>query len=142
MKRYLILDDGTVIEGIAFGANTADVTGEIAVSTAVFGFNKSIASLDYENKIVMQTFPAIGNRGMSAEEAARKCCLSAYIVNGLCDTPSGDEDHRHTVDELLKANGIPGIKGVDCRALMRRIRLNGIKSATVTDALPFDGTEV
>lgn len=142
MKRYLILDDGTVIEGTAFGAEVAEVTGEIAVSTAVFGFNESIASPDYKNKIVMQTFPAIGNRGMSAEEAARKCCLSAYVVNGLCETPSGDEDHRHTLDELLHANGVPGIKGVDCRALMRKIRHDGIKSATVTDALPLDGTEV
>lgn len=142
MKRYLILDDSTVIEGIAFGAESADVTGEIAVSTAVFGFNESIASPDYENKIVMQTFPAIGNRGMSAEEAARKCCLSAYVVNGLCDDPSGDEDHRHTLDELLRANGVPGIKGVDCRALMRKLRLDGIRSATVTDVLPSGATEV
>lgn len=142
MKRYLILDDGTVIEGIAFGAESADVTGEIAVSTAVFGFNESITSSEYENKIVMQTFPAIGNRGMSAEEAARECCLSAYVVNGLCETPSGDGDHRHTLDELLRENGVPGIKGIDCRALMRRIRLDGIRTATVTDVLPFDVTEV
>ena len=142
MKRYLILDDGTVIEGTAFGAETADIEGEIAVSTAVFGFNESIVAPEYENKILMQTFPAVGNRGMSAEEAARKCCLSAYIVNSLADIPSGDESRRHTLNELLKHNGIPGIMGIDCRALARKLRYDGIKRAVVTDILPTDGTEV
>lgn len=144
MKRYLILQNGTVFEGTAFGADTTAATGELVFSTVVCGFNELLTSSKTYGQIVMQTFPSVGNCGVTEEEMSKKCYPSGYVVHEWCDSPSA-KNAPHTLDELLKKNGIPGISGIDTRALTRIIREVGTQRAVICGEIPselsavFDG---
>lgn len=138
MKRYLILQDGTVFEGTAFGAEVADgALGELVFSTSVCGFNELLSSVKTSGQLLMQTFPSVGNCGFSDAEAELKCFPSGYIVHEWCDSPSA-ENAPHTLDEILKKNLIPGICNIDCRAITRIIREGGTQNALICDSIPND----
>lgn len=135
MKRYLILENGTVFEGTAFGADSADVTGELVFSTVMSGFNELLASEKTYGQIVIQTFPSVGNCGVTEEEMSKKCYPQGYVVHEWCDAPSAT-NAPYTFDELLKKNGIPGIFGIDTRALTRILRDGGTQNAVICDEIP------
>lgn len=133
---YLQLKDGSCYTGKAFGATlTEDVIAEVVFTTAMTGYVETLTDPSYYGQMVLQTFPLIGNYGVNLLDAeSEKIHLSAYLTKEYCDTPSNFRSQMdlHT---LLKRNRIPGICGIDTRALTRKIREQGVMNGRLT-ALP------
>lgn len=131
-KAYLVLADGTVFEGVGFGASGGAV-GEIAFTTSVVGYIETLSDPVNCGRIVVQTFPQIGNYGMIESDLTGPCRLAGYVVREWCGAPCNFRSEGD-IDAFLKRAGIPGIAGVDTRALTRHIRENGVMNAAITDA--------
>ena len=135
-KAYLILSDGSVYEGEAFGANVASV-GELVFNTGVVGYIETLTDPSYYGQIVMQTFPMIGNYGVIEEDFEGECAVKGYVVREWCPRPSNFRS-QCDLDAFLKAKGVPGICGVDTRAITQRIRESGVMNAMIADHVPDD----
>ena len=135
-KRYLILADGTVYEGEGFGAS-AERVGELVFNTGVVGYIETLTDPSYYGQIVMQTFPAIGNYGVIEEDFEGECRVKGYVVREWCRQPSNFRS-QYDLDAFLKAQGVPGICGVDTRAITQRIRESGVMNAMISDHVPQD----
>ena len=133
-KGYLILADGTILEGRRFGAER-DSIGELVFTTGVEGYVETLTDPSYCGQIVMQTFPLIGNYGMMEEDYEGKCALKGYVVREYCDTPSNFRS-EYDLDTFLKNNDVPGIWGIDTRALTRKIREHGVMNAIICSEIP------
>ena len=133
-KGYLILADGTILEGRRFGAER-DSIGELVFTTGVEGYVETLTDPSYCGQIVMQTFPLIGNYGMMEEDFEGKCALKGYVVREYCDTPSNFRS-EYDLDTFLKNNDVPGIWGIDTRALTRKIREHGVMNAVICSKIP------
>ena len=140
MKRYLTLEDGTTFVGEGFGA-AADAVGELVFTTGMCGYIETLTDPSYAGQIVMQTFPMIGNYGIIPADFEGKCAVRGYVVHEWCDTPSNFRA-AGDLDTYLKSVGIPGIAGIDTRALTRTLRECGTMNATITNEVPADLTAV
>ena len=134
-NAYLVLENGDVYEGWAFGAE-ADIVGEIVFTTAMTGYLETLTDPSYYGQIVVQTFPLIGNYGIipSDFESARPW-VRAYVVREWCQAPSnfrGGSD----LDTFLRENGIPGLWGIDTRKLTKVIRESGVMNACLLYTSP------
>ncbi len=131
MKRYLVLENGAVFEGEAFGAD-AEVISEIVFLTSMTGYVEALTDKNFAGQAVCQTFPLIGNYGVNEEDMdADRIIPDAWIVRENCDTPSNFRC-RMTTDEFLKKHGVPGITGIDTRALTKILRDNGTMNGLIT----------
>ncbi|MDA1000765.1 MAG: glutamine-hydrolyzing carbamoyl-phosphate synthase small subunit [bacterium] len=133
----LALEDGRVFRGRAFGA-WADAEGELVFNTAMTGYQEILTDPSYRGQMVVMTYPHIGNYGViPGDEESRRVWTEAFIVKEICRRPS---HHRAVgdVDGYLKKFGVPGIEGIDTRALTRHIReagaLKAVLSSTTLDA--------
>lgn len=120
----LALEDGTVFTGRAFGAEL-DTDGEVVFNTSMTGYQEILTDPSYHGQIVAMTYPQIGNYGINADDAeSGKPWIRGFVVRELSRITS---NHRSTesVDHYLKRNGIPGIEGIDTRALVRLTRTQG-----------------
>lgn len=125
MKAVLVLKDGSVWPGEGFGA-FAKVSGEVVFNTGMVGYPESITDPSYHGQILCQTYPLIGNYGVSSKSfESDKPKIWGYIVSEFCQVPSHASSEK-TLDVWLKENGIPGIAGVDTRALTKKLRLHGV----------------
>ena len=138
MKRYLTLEDGTTFVGEGFGA-AADAVGELVFTTGMCGYIETLTDPSYAGQIVVQTFPMIGNYGIIQSDFEGKCAVRGYVVHEWCDTPSNFRA-AGDLDAYLRSVGVPGIAGIDTRALTRILRECGTMNATITDAVPADLT--
>ena len=131
MKAYLILENGTVFEGVSIGASGESI-GEVVFTTAMVGYMETITDPSYYGQIVTQTFPLIGNYGaMKIDSESVKPELAGYIVRELC--PEGSNFRKEEeLDEFLKRNNIVGIAGIDTRALTRIIRESGVMNGMIS----------
>lgn len=124
-NRQLVLEDGTVYKGYAFGADIESV-GEVVFNTAMTGYQETLSDPSYNGQIVTFTYPLIGNYGINRDDfESMRPCIKGMIVKELCDTPSNFRNEK-TLDEALKAFNIPGIYGIDTRSLTRKIRIKGV----------------
>ncbi|MBQ8893898.1 MAG: hypothetical protein IJ043_05755 [Clostridia bacterium] len=128
-KAYLMLADGTVFEGTAFGAEKENA-GELVFKTNVVGYLETLEDPANAGKIILQTFPLIGNYGVIPEDISGNCTPAGYVVREICDAPSNFRCEG-TLDAYLKEQGIPGIAGVDTRALTRILREKGSMQAKI-----------
>jgi carbamoyl-phosphate synthase small subunit len=129
----LILEDGTVYEGYAFGANNA-VSGGVVFSTGMVGYPESLTDPSYRGQILTLTYPLIGNYGVPGYE--REDGLFKYFesdkIQPLGLIVSEDcEDYSHwngkkSLSEWLQEYNVPGIYGIDTRALTKRLREKGV----------------
>ncbi|MCW4591058.1 glutamine-hydrolyzing carbamoyl-phosphate synthase small subunit [Gluconacetobacter entanii] len=135
----LILADGTVLWGRGFGAHgeAASAIGEICFSTGMTGYQETLTDPSFAGQIITFTFPHIGNVGTTPEddEAARVAARALVVKEDL--TAPANWRSVESLDAWLKARGIPGICGIDTRAITRRIRDGGPQTAIV--AYPADG---
>lgn len=140
-KGYLLLADGTLIEGEMQGASR-NVMAELVFTTSMTGYLETLTDPSYEGQIVIQTFPTIGNYGViPADFESKKPALAGYIAREICDAPSNFRCEGCLADYLLK-EGIPCLTGVDTRALTKRIRNAGVMNAAIFSQLPAHPEEV
>lgn len=139
-KRYLTLEDGSVFAGEPFGAE-AIACGEIVFDTRMNGWADTLADPCAAGQIIVSTFPLVGCAGVCAEDFSRPIRAAGYVVRSVSDAPSNFRA-AHTVDEYLKEYGVPGISGVDTRALTRILREKGAMRAMITDEAPADVTTI
>jgi carbamoyl-phosphate synthase small subunit len=133
----LVLADGTVLEGMGFGA-AGHAVGEVCFNTAMTGYEEILTDPSYAGQIITFTFPHIGNVGtneedietvnMAATPGARGVILQANIT-----APSNYRSHLH-LDQWLRRRGVIGLCGIDTRALTALIRENGMPNAVIAHA--------
>ena len=136
MKRYLIFADGEVLEGEAFGAAHAAV-GELVFTTGMGGYLETLTDPSYAGQIILQTFPLIGNYGVIPEDFEGVSAARGYVVREWCEHPSNFRQ-KMTLDAYLKEANIPGICGVDTRAITIKIRETGVMNAMISDEKDVD----
>ena len=139
-KRYLVLSDGTVFEGYAFGADKAAI-GELIFNTNVVGYIETLTDPTYYGQIVLQTFPMIGNYGIIESDFIGETKLSGYVVREWCEAPSNFRC-EYDIDKFLKDKEVPGIYGVDTRELTNILRNKGCTNAIICDEIPENLDEV
>ncbi|RDI47523.1 carbamoyl phosphate synthase small subunit [Falsibacillus pallidus] len=124
MKRQLILEDGTVMVGEAFGSEK-DSTGEVVFNTGMTGYQEILTDPSYCGQIVALTYPLIGNYGVNRDDfESVQPSVKGFIVREAADFPSNWRSEM-SIDEYLKLKDIPGITGIDTRKLTRIIRKYG-----------------
>lgn len=124
MQAYLVLEDGTVFTGNAFGA-TGEQWGEVVFNTGMTGYQEVLTDPSYCGQIVVMTYPLIGNYGINKDDfEARSSFVRGFVVKEECDRPSNWRV-SNKINEFLAREGIIGISGIDTRALTRRIRNHG-----------------
>jgi carbamoyl-phosphate synthase small subunit len=133
----LALEDGRVFRGESFGA-TAETTGEVVFNTAMTGYQEVLSDPSYFGQIVTFTYPLMGNYGVNDEDwESASIRAQAMVCREVCEMPS---NWRSTgrLQDLLETRGVPGICGIDTRALTRHLRdkgvMRGCLSATESDA--------
>jgi carbamoyl-phosphate synthase small subunit len=124
-RAVLALADGTVLEGVGFGAS-AKIEGEVVFNTGIVGYPESITDPSYHGQILCQTYPLIGNYGVDpARFESERPQIAGYVVSELCGRPSHATSVK-TLDDWLRENGVPGISGIDTRALTKKLRVHGV----------------
>lgn len=139
-KRYLVLEDGAVFEGYAFGAEKESI-GELIFNTNVVGYIETLTDPTYYGQIVLQTFPMIGNYGIIESDFIGESKLSGYVVREWCEKPSNFRC-EYDINKFLKDKGVPGIYGVDTRELTNILRSKGTVNAIICDEIPANLDEV
>ena len=126
-KAFLALDDGTVFHGVAFGAKK-DALGEIVFNTGMTGYQEILTDPSYAGQFVVLTTAEVGNYGInSADTESRALFLSGLVIGDLASPCNWRSEM--SLDEYLAENGVPGIYGVDTRALTLHIREHGNRKA-------------
>lgn len=134
MERYLILEDGTVFIGQAFGYQSV-VSGTLKIYTGAQGYQEVMTSPNNEETIVIYAYPSIGNSGINIEDdQSLQGGCSGVIVRQYSMTPSHWRSKK-SLEEAMILNKIPGITDIDTRRLVRYIRQNNIKTAIISDTL-------
>lgn len=134
MKRWLILEDGTHFVGEGFGA-TNSVVGELVFTTSMTGYQETITDQSFNGQIITFTYPMVGNYGVNRDdyESIAPTCKGVVVKEHA--RRGSNWRNQMTLDEFLKRKGIPGISGIDTRALTRKIRQHGTMKASIVDAV-------
>ncbi len=128
---YLVLEDGSVYRGRAFGADR-EVHGEVVFNTSMTGYQEMLTDPSYAGQIVMPTYPLIGNYGINdAVHESARIQVSGFVVREHSLRPSHNTS-RMTLHEYLLEAGIPGLSDVDTRAITRRLRSRGVMMGLIT----------
>lgn len=126
-KALLALADGSVFHGVAFG-ETIDRCGEVVFNTGMCGYQEILTDPSYAGQFVTLTTAEVGNYGINPEDVeSRGLFLSGLVIGDLTE-PSNFRS-TDSLDAYLKANGVPGIYGVDTRALTIHLREHGNQKA-------------
>jgi carbamoyl-phosphate synthase small subunit len=131
MRSMLALEDGRIFEGEAFGA-TGSCVGEICFNTSMTGYQEILTDPSYRGQIVAMTYPLIGNYGTNQFDAeSRSPHVRGFVIEELSEAPSNWRAEL-SLDEYLRRWNIPGLHGVDTRALTRHLRTRGAMKACLT----------
>jgi carbamoyl-phosphate synthase small subunit len=135
IEAAVALEDGTIFIGEAFGART-NVAAEVVFNTGITGYQEVVTDPSYRGQMVVMTHPQIGNYGIadSADESVRPW-VSALIVRDLAQQPHHWES-RTRLEDFLKAWDVPGLQGIDTRALVRRLRETGTQRGVLHHSRP------
>jgi len=130
-KAYLILEDGSVYEGESFGADMG-ASGEVVFDTAMVGYQEALTDPSLAGQILVMTYPLAGNYGINRFDVeSSRLHLSGLVVREHCDVPSHWQSEM-TLHEYLAQNAVPGLSGVDTRALTRKLRISGVMMGLMT----------
>lgn len=141
MKAYLILEDGTVFTGTSIGAKR-EVVSEIVFNTSMTGYLEILTDPSYAGQAVVMTYPLIGNYGNCYEDMeSLQPWPDAYIVRELSRMPSNFRCEDELENFLVKYD-IPGIAGIDTRALTRMLREKGTMNGMITTNSDYDIDEI
>ncbi|XP_056633448.1 CAD protein [Diorhabda sublineata] len=149
---FLVLEDGTILPGESFGAQTP-VEGEVVFQTGMVGYPESLTDPSYHSQILILTYPFIGNYGVPEEKKdenglpyffeSHRIWVSALVVGEHCDSPSHWRSKK-TLSEWMKEQNVPGIQGVDTRQLTKKIREKGtiLGKIVFTLSIPEDPCKI
>lgn len=127
----LALEDGTIFHGKGFGAKKT-VVGEVCFNTSMAGYQEILTDPSYKAQIVTMTYPLIGNYGINASDVESvRPHVSGFVIRELSRITSNWRSEM-TLDEYLKKNDIPGIQGIDTRALTKHLRTRGAMKGTLS----------
>jgi carbamoyl-phosphate synthase small subunit len=133
-KAMLALEDGRVFHGWAFGSHR-DAVGEAVFNTSMTGYQEILTDPSYKGQIVTMTYPLIGNYGVNASDVeSRGPHVEGFVVRELCRHPSNWRSEMSLVD-YMKKHELPGIEGVDTRALTKHIRTAGAMRAALSSRI-------
>mgnify|MGYP001288822835 CR=1 FL=1 len=124
MERFLVLEDGTIYQGEAFGADKLSI-GEVVFTTGMTGYQEAVTDQSYAGQILVFTNPLIGNYGVNLDDCESiqpECC--GVVCHQLARI-SSNWRQQGSFDDFLKQMNIPGISGIDTRALTKRLRVAG-----------------
>ncbi|MES2737938.1 MAG: glutamine-hydrolyzing carbamoyl-phosphate synthase small subunit [Verrucomicrobiota bacterium] len=131
MKAILALEDGRYFEGESFGA-PGTRTGEICFNTSMCGYQEVLTDPSYRGQIVAMTYPMIGNYGINGlDDESSEPHVRGFVIEELCDVPSNWRSTQ-SLDAYLKQHNIPGIQGIDTRALTKHLRTLGAMRSVIT----------
>jgi carbamoyl-phosphate synthase small subunit len=135
IEAAVVLQDGTIFLGEAFGALT-NVAAEVVFNTGITGYQEVVTDPSYRGQMVVMTHPQIGNYGIadSADESVRPW-VSGLIVRDLAQQPHHWES-RTRLEDFLRAWDVPGLQGIDTRALVRRLRESGTQRGVLHHSRP------
>ena len=140
MKAFLILEDGTVFTGTSIGS-TRDMISEIVFNTSMTGYLEVLTDPSYAGQAVVMTYPLIGNYGITPDMESLKAWPDGYIVRELSRMPSNFRCEG-TIQDFLKKYDIPGIAGVDTRALTKILREKGTMNGMITTNESYNLDEI
>ena len=141
MKAFLILEDGTVFEGTHIGAEK-EIISEIVFNTSMAGYPEVLTDPSYAGQAVCMTYPLIGNYGVCLEDMeSSRPWPDGFIVRELSRMPSNFRCDM-SIQEFLEKYGIPGIAGIDTRALVKLLREKGTMNGCITTREDFTLEEV
>jgi carbamoyl-phosphate synthase small subunit len=141
MRALLALEDGRFFEGESFGA-TGTRVGEICFNTSMTGYQEVLTDPSYHGQIVAMTYPLIGNYGTnSLDQESASPHVRGFVIEELSQIPSNWRSEI-SLDEYLRKWEIPGVQGIDTRALTRHLRTRGAMKACLTteEILPEEAT--
>ena len=139
-KAWIVLADGQVLEGEAFGA-CGTAVGEIVFNTGMTGYQEVLTDPSYYGQIVTQTYPLIGNYGINNDDMESAAShVRGYIVREWCDGPSNFRVAMD-IDQYLKRQNVIGVSGIDTRRLTKVIRESGVMNGAVTTEYSPEGKE-
>ena len=131
MKAFLILEDGHVFQGTSIGS-TKEVISEIVFNTSMTGYLEVMTDPSYAGQAVCMTYPLIGNYGICYEDQeSSRPWVDGFIVRELSRIPSNFRC-EDTIQHFLEKNNIPGIAGIDTRALTKILREKGTMNGMIT----------
>lgn len=128
---HLVLEDGTVFTGESFGSHRQG-WGEVVFNTTMTGYQEVLTDPSYAGQLITLTYPIVGNYGINRSDfESRRIQAAGLIVRQHCDLPSHSSSDMN-LHAFLEEYDIPGISGIDTRALTRRIRTRGVMMGLVT----------
>ncbi len=150
VKAFLTLENGSVFEGFSFGYEKS-CSGEVVFNTAMTGYPESLTDPSYKGQILVTTYPILGNYGVPSEDVRNEEDIKEYFESSqihceaiVCQDYSTIPSHwqsERTLSQWLKAEKIPGIYGIDTRALTKLLRSHGSMLGKITfeggDDIPF-----
>lgn len=139
MEAELVLEDFVSVKGKSFGAKI-DIDGEVVFQTGMVGYPESMTDPSYHGQILVLTYPMIGNYGIPGDEtdeyglpkffeSLNKIWVAGLVVDELCDKPSHWRSKK-ALSDWMKEHNVPGISGIDTRALTKKIREKGTLMGT------------
>ncbi len=130
----LVLEDGTVFRGKSFGAKGTTV-GEVVFNTGMTGYQEVLTDPSYQGQIITFTYPELGNTGVNPDdEESDQPHVRGVIARNVCDFPSNWRS-RASLPDYLKQHNIPGIYGIDTRALTRILRSSGAMNGAISSEI-------
>jgi carbamoyl-phosphate synthase small subunit len=130
-QAHLVLADGSIFIGLSFGAEGTTV-GEVVFNTGMTGYQEILTDPSYSGQLVTLTYSLIGNYGVNPDDfESRRVQVGGFIIKELSDHPSNWRSEG-TLDAFLKQHGIVGIRGLDTRALTKRLRSSGVMMGIIS----------
>lgn len=133
-QRYLVLKNGSVYSGVGFGSKKA-VHAELVFSTGMTGYQETLTDASYRGQMITFTYPMIGNYGINKDDfESLKPAASGIIAHEIARRPSNFRSQM-SLASYAEKNDLPGISGVDTRALTKELRDYGTMEAVIVDDL-------
>ncbi len=130
-NAFLVLADGTVYQGYSFG-HDAEVYGEVVFNTTMAGYQEMLTDPSYAGQIVVPTYPLIGNYGTNDDDLeSGRIQVRGFVVREACHQPN-HYLNKQTLHQYLEDHRIPGVYGIDTRAVTRKLRAGGVMMGCLT----------
>src|SRR3954449_1209896 len=131
MKAVLALEDGSMFHGQGFGAR-ASACGEVCFNTSMTGYQEILTDPSYKGQIVTMTYPLIGNYGVNLQDVESwRPHVSGFVVRELSPVVSNWRADL-SLSDYLEKNNVPGIEGIDTRALTKKLRVRGAMKGLIS----------